>query len=57
MTSDETFTPPFDLSAEYYRLRADHERALAMIATTDERRADHLKAAARWQELAERQER
>jgi hypothetical protein len=57
MPSDESFTPPFDLSAEYYRLRAGHERALAMIAMTEEQRAAHLKAANRWQELAERQER
>ena len=47
--------PRRDLSAQYYRLRADHERALALIAQTDKRREEHLKAAERWTELAERQ--
>jgi hypothetical protein len=41
-----------DQSAEYYRLREGHERALALAARTCEQRHQHLRAAARYAELA-----
>jgi hypothetical protein len=44
--------PLFDHSAEYYRLREGHERALALAAKTNEQRDQHLLAAARYAALA-----
>lgn len=41
-----------DQSAEYYRLREGHERALALGAKTSEQRYQHLCAADRFAELA-----
>jgi hypothetical protein len=45
-----------DLSDEYYRLRAEHERALAMIATTPKQREAHLRMAEKYLALASRAE-
>ena len=42
----------FDQSAEYYRLREGHERALALAAKTNEQRDLHLLTAARYAALA-----
>jgi len=42
----------FDQSAEYYRLREGHERALALAARTCEQRLEHLLTAARYAALA-----
>jgi hypothetical protein len=44
--------PLFDQSAEYYRLREGHERALALAAKTNEQRNQHLVAAGRYAALA-----
>lgn len=44
--------PIFDQSAEYYRLREGHERALALAAKTNEQRDQHLLTAARYAALA-----
>lgn len=41
-----------DQSAEYYRLREGHERALALTARTCEQRHLHLLAADRYAALA-----
>lgn len=41
-----------DQSAEYYRLREGHERALALAARTAEQRNQHLVTAARYAALA-----
>ena len=41
-----------DQSAEYYRLREGHERALALAAATCEQRREHLLAADRYAALA-----
>jgi hypothetical protein len=41
-----------DQSAEYYRLREGHERALALAARTCEQRHHHLLTAARYAALA-----
>ena len=41
-----------DQSAEYYRLREGHERALALAAKTCEERNQYLLNAARYAELA-----
>ena len=41
-----------DQSAEYYRLREGHERALALAAKTSEQRREHLKSAKRYASLA-----
>lgn len=40
-----------DLSAEYYCLRAGHERALADAAGSDIQRAEHLRNAERYAAL------
>lgn len=40
-----------DLSAEYYCLRAGHERALADAADSDTKRAEHLRNAERYEAL------
>lgn len=42
-----------DQSAEYYRLREGHERALALAAKTCGQRHRHLRTADRYAELAE----
>jgi hypothetical protein len=42
-----------DQSAEYYRLREGHERALALGARTGEQRLEHLLAAERYAALAQ----
>ena len=44
--------PFFDQSAEYYRLREGHERALALAAKTEEQRDQHLLTAAHYATLA-----
>ena len=44
--------PLFDQSAEYYRVREGHERALALAAKTEEQRDQHLLTAARYAALA-----
>lgn len=44
--------PILDQSAEYYRLREGHERALALAAKTNEQRDQHLLTAARYAALA-----
>ena len=44
--------PLLDQSAEYYRLREGHERALALVAKTTEQRDQHLLTAARYAALA-----
>jgi len=44
--------PILDQSAEYYRLREGHERALALAAKTSEQRSQHLMTAARYAALA-----
>jgi hypothetical protein len=44
--------PLLDQSAEYYRLREGHERALALAAKTSEQRDWHLMTAARYAALA-----
>lgn len=41
-----------DQSAEYYRLREGHERALALAAKSGAQRAEHLLAADRYAALA-----
>lgn len=41
-----------DQSAEYYRLREGHERALALAARTSKQRAQHLVTADRYAALA-----
>lgn len=41
-----------DQSAEYYRLREGHERALALAAKSGAERAEHLLAADRYAALA-----
>lgn len=41
-----------DQSAEYYRLREGHERALALAAKTIAQRAQHLQTADRYAALA-----
>lgn len=41
-----------DQSAEYYRLREGHERALALAARTCAQRAEHLRTADRYAALA-----
>lgn len=41
-----------DQSAEYYKLREGHERALALGARTSEQRDKHLETAARYAALA-----
>lgn len=41
-----------DQSAEYYRLREGHERALALAAKTCDQRYRHLQTADRYAELA-----
>jgi hypothetical protein len=46
--------PPIDHSAEYYRLREGHERALALAAPSESQRNGHLAMAARYGELARR---
>ena len=46
--------PPIDHSAEYYRLREGHERALALAAPSDSQRNRHLATAAYYGELARR---
>lgn len=43
---------PLDQSAEYYRLREGHERALALAARSREERDEHLLIAARYAALA-----
>lgn len=43
---------PIDQSLEYYRLREGHELALALGANTIEQRQQHLRAAARYGDLA-----
>ena len=43
---------PIDQSREYYRLREGHELALALGAKTIEQRQQHLRAAARYGDLA-----
>jgi len=43
---------PTDQSAEYYRLREGHERALALGARSDLDRLNHLKVAARYAGMA-----
>jgi hypothetical protein len=43
---------PQDQSAEYYRLREGHERALALAARTARERSRHLETAQRYRELA-----
>ena len=42
-----------DQSAEYYRLREGHERALALGARTSEQRRRHLVTAGRYAALAD----
>jgi hypothetical protein len=44
-----------DQSAEYYRLREGHERALALAAPTLKQRRRHLEAAALYARLAQSQ--
>jgi len=44
--------PIHDQSAEYYRLREGHERALALAAKTNEQRNQHLMTAASYAALA-----
>ena len=44
---------PIDHSAEYYRLREGHERALALAARSEAQRNEHLAIAARYAELAQ----
>jgi hypothetical protein len=44
--------PLLDQSAEYYRLREGHERALALAAKTVQQRNHHLAMAARYAVLA-----
>ena len=46
--------PILDQSAEYYRLREGHERALALAAKTNEQRSEHLTTAERYATLAGR---
>lgn len=41
-----------DQSAEYYRLREGHERALALAARTGDERARHLRTADHYAALA-----
>ena len=41
-----------DESADYYRLREGHERALALAARTRVQRRQHLNAASRYAALA-----
>jgi hypothetical protein len=43
---------PTEQSAEYYRLREGHERALALGARSDHERLEHLGAAARFASMA-----
>ena len=43
---------PTDQSAEYYRLREGHERALALGARSEIERLEHLSAAARFASMA-----
>ena len=44
---------PIDHSAEYYRLREGHERALALAARSEAQRNEHLAIAARYAELGQ----
>jgi len=48
----ENDVPMLDQSAEYYRLREGHERALALAAKTNEQRSEHLTTAKRYAALA-----
>lgn len=41
-----------DHTADYYRLRADHERALALAAQSPEQKKAHLSLAERYEELS-----
>jgi hypothetical protein len=44
--------PPIDHTAEYYRLREGHERALALAARGEPERNRHLETAALYRELS-----
>ena len=46
--------PPIDHTAEYYRLREGHERALALAARSDSQRNGHLATAAVYGAIARR---